>query len=94
MKLLSEAAQYALQAVVLMAQHPAEAHKVRAVAAQVRAFLGQTPVEVNRATLVPGYVGFYLVELQLPAVVNAGISDLSISAGGQDSNHVQLPLEP
>jgi hypothetical protein len=32
--------------------------------------------------------------VQLPPLVNLGTSELYISAGGQDSNRVQLPLEP
>jgi uncharacterized protein (TIGR03437 family) len=64
------------------------------VAASIRAFLDGSPVEVSRATLAPGYIGFYLVEVQLPAVTNAGVSELHIAAGGQESNHVQIVIEP
>ncbi len=64
------------------------------VAAQVGASLDRTPLEVTRATLVPGYVGFYLVEIQLPLAVNSGASELSIFARGQESNRVQIALEP
>lgn len=64
------------------------------VVAEVKATLDGNPLQVTRATLVPGYIGFYLVEVQLPAVVNAGTSELFISAAGQDSNRVQLTLEP
>jgi uncharacterized protein (TIGR03437 family) len=64
------------------------------VAASIRAFLDGSPVEVSRATLAPGYIGFYLIEVQLPAVVNAGVSELHIGAGGQESNHVQIVIEP
>jgi uncharacterized protein (TIGR03437 family) len=65
-----------------------------AVIAEVKATLDGNPLQVIRATLVPGYIGFYLVEVQLPAVVNAGTSELFISAAGQESNRVQLNLEP
>jgi len=64
-----------------------------AVVAEVKASLDGNALQVTRATLVPGYVGFYLVEVQLPAVVNVGTSELSISAAGQESNRVQLTLE-
>ncbi len=64
------------------------------VAASIRAFLDGSPVEVSRATLAPGYIGFYLIEVQLPAVVNAGVSALHIAAAGQESNHVQIVIEP
>jgi uncharacterized protein (TIGR03437 family) len=68
--------------------------KPPAVAATVRAFLDRTPAEVTRATLAEGYVGLYLVELQIPAIVNAGPVELYISADGQESNRVQIYLEP
>jgi len=64
------------------------------VAASIRAFLDGSPVEVSRATLAPGYIGFYLVEVQLPVVANMGMSELHIGAGGQESNHVQIVIEP
>lgn len=65
-----------------------------AVIAPVTAFLDRTPIQVTRATLAPGYIGFYLIEVQLPALVNAGPAELYIRAGGQDSNRVPLHLEP
>jgi len=64
------------------------------VAATVRAYLDRVPVQVTRAALAPGYIGFYLVELQLPAIVNAGQAELYITADGQESNRVQVVLEP
>jgi uncharacterized protein (TIGR03437 family) len=64
------------------------------VIADVKAYLDRTPVPVTRAVLAPGYIGFYLIELQLPALVNAGPAELYISAGGQDSNRVQIYIEP
>jgi uncharacterized protein (TIGR03437 family) len=64
------------------------------VIAAVKAYLDRTPIVVTRATLAPGYIGFYVVEVQLPAVVNAGQAELYISAGGQESNRVQVTVEP
>jgi uncharacterized protein (TIGR03437 family) len=52
------------------------------------------PVDVTRATLAPGYIGFYLIEVQLPALVNAGPAELYIDAGGRQSNRVPLYVEP
>lgn len=60
------------------------------VAAAVHVFLDTVPLEVKQAILAPGYIGFYLIEAELPAFVNAGASDLSIEAEGQDSNHVKI----
>ena len=65
----------------------------RAVAT-VHALLDSAPVEVTRATLAPGYVGFYLVEIQLPRIINAGSSELVLEAEGLQSNHVRVYLEP
>ncbi len=66
---------------------------VPAVVTPVSVYLDGSPVQVTRATLLPGYIGFYLIEVQLPSINNAGASDLYISAGGQESNHVQLVME-
>ena len=64
------------------------------VAASVKAYVDRVPVQVTRAALAPGYVGFYLIELQLPEIVNAGPAELYITADGQDSNRVQVVLQP
>ena len=65
-----------------------------AVAASVKAYVDRAPVEVKSATLAGGYVGLYLIELQLPAIVNAGPAELYVSADGQESNRVRIYLEP
>jgi uncharacterized protein (TIGR03437 family) len=64
------------------------------VAASVKAYLDRVPVQVTHAALAPGYIGFYLIEVQLPALVNAGPAELYITADGQESNRVQVVLEP
>jgi uncharacterized protein (TIGR03437 family) len=64
------------------------------VVAAVRAWVDSIPVTVTRATLAPGYIGFYLVELEVPELVNAGPAELYIEADGQASNHVRIHLEP
>jgi len=64
------------------------------VVATVHAYLDRVPVEVTQATLAPGYIGFYLIEIQLPQVVNGGAADLVLEAEGQQSNHVRLNVEP
>jgi uncharacterized protein (TIGR03437 family) len=63
------------------------------VAAQVHAYVNYEPVEVTRAVLAPGYVGLYLVEVQLPTVVNAGPATLRIEAEGHASNAVRIWLD-
>jgi uncharacterized protein (TIGR03437 family) len=65
-----------------------------AVAAQVKATLDGVSVPVIRAGLAPGYIGFYLVEVQLPSVVNFGGAELQLTADGHESNPVQILIEP
>jgi uncharacterized protein (TIGR03437 family) len=59
----------------------------------VTAFLDGAPVSVTRATLAPGYIGYYVVELQIPAIVNRGTAELRIVMNGEESNRVKLYLE-
>jgi uncharacterized protein (TIGR03437 family) len=60
------------------------------VAMPVRGRLDGQPIEIVKATLAPGYIGFYLVEFQLPNLVNSGASELVLEAGGVPSNSVRL----
>ncbi|MCU1326609.1 MAG: hypothetical protein JWN34_1979 [Bryobacterales bacterium] len=64
------------------------------VSGSIKAFLDGMPVEVTRATLAPGYVGYYIIELQVPRIVNRGAADLRLVMDGEESNHVRLYLEP
>jgi uncharacterized protein (TIGR03437 family) len=64
------------------------------VVAAVHAFLDRSPLEVTRAVLAPGYIGLYLVEVQLPAIVNAGPAELHLESEGRESNRVRVWLEP
>ncbi len=64
------------------------------VVAPVRAYLDRSPVEVTRAILAPGYIGLYLIDIQLPALVNSGSAELYIEAAGQPSNRVRITIEP
>jgi uncharacterized protein (TIGR03437 family) len=63
------------------------------VVTPVRAYLDGSPVPVTRATLAPGYIGYYLVEVQLPDIVNVGASELWIEAGGRSSNRVRIYVD-
>ena len=58
--------------------------------ANIRAFVNGAAVPVVRATLAPGFIGFYQVEIQLPAINNSGPAELYITADGVESNRVQL----
>ncbi|HSP69983.1 MAG TPA: hypothetical protein VLN48_19810 [Bryobacteraceae bacterium] len=73
---------------------PAPADIPHAVAAPVRAFLDRAPVLVTRAILAPGYIGMYLVEIEIPNIVNYGPAELYIETDGQPSNRVRVYIEP
>ena len=64
------------------------------VAATVRVYLDRAPVEVTRAVLAPGYIGFYLVEVEIPKIVNYGAAELYVEIDGQASNRVRVFIEP
>jgi uncharacterized protein (TIGR03437 family) len=64
------------------------------VVAPVTAWLDRVPVDVTRAVLAPGYVGTYLVEIEIPTIVNYGPAELYIEAAGQSSNRVRVYIEP
>ncbi|MCC6262294.1 MAG: hypothetical protein IT169_01860 [Bryobacterales bacterium] len=57
-----------------------------AVVAHVEAFVNGLRIPVIKATLAPGYAGIYLVELELPGVMDEGLAELRIVAGGNASN--------
>lgn len=71
---------------------PAPLENAPQVTAPVRVYVDREPVEVTRATLAPGYIGFYLVEITLPRIVNDGPAELFLQADGHESNRVQLYL--
>ncbi len=64
------------------------------VIAPVHAYFDGIALEVTKAVLAPGYIGLYLVEFQLPAIVNAGPAELYLEADGQQSNRVRIYTEP
>jgi uncharacterized protein (TIGR03437 family) len=73
---------------------PAPLENPPAVVATTRAFLAGEPVEVTRATLAPGYIGMYLIEVQLPSLVDRGTVDFYVEAQGRESNRIRIELEP
>jgi len=72
---------------------PAPVDSPPAVAAAVTAYLDGTPIRVTRATLAPTLIGNYLVELQLPSIVDRGVGELRIVVNGEESNRVKIYLE-
>jgi uncharacterized protein (TIGR03437 family) len=63
------------------------------VAASVRAYLDRQPVEVTKAVLAP-YIGYYLIEIEVPKIVNSGPAELYLEVGTQTSNRVRVYIEP
>jgi len=76
------------------AGQPAPFENPPAVAAPVRAWLGGVELTVRQATLAPGYTGFYLVQVELPALLDEGIHELAVEAGGIRSNPVRIYAVP
>ena len=76
------------------AGQPAPLDNQPRVVAGVRAYLDGVPVEVLRAALAPGYIGFYLVEVRLPGLINHGPAEFHVEVGDVGSNRVRLHLEP
>jgi uncharacterized protein (TIGR03437 family) len=64
------------------------------VAGKVHVYLDREPVEVTRAELAPGYVGFYLVEIAVPKISNYGPAELYLDVDGASSNRVRVYIEP
>ena len=74
---------------------PAPLENPPEVVTDVTAWLDGAPVQVTRrAVLAPGLIGFYLVEIEIPSIVNFGPAELYIEAEGQQSNHVRVYIEP
>lgn len=63
------------------------------VTGTVRAYLDRNPVDVTRAVLAP-YVGFYMVEIEIPKIVNYGPAELYLEVDSQPSNRVRVYIEP
>lgn len=63
------------------------------VAAPVVAYLDRQQVEVTKAVLAP-YIGYYLIEIEVPKIVNYGPAELYLEVGGQTSNRVRVYIEP
>lgn len=73
---------------------PAPLENAPRVIAPVRAYLDREPVEVKHSTLAPGFVGMYVVEIQVPSIVNRGTAELYIEVQDQQSNRIRIFLEP
>jgi uncharacterized protein (TIGR03437 family) len=73
---------------------PAPAQNPPRVVAPVRVWLSGQTLTVLRSELASGYVGFYLVEVQLPVVIDRGVQTLAVEADGKMSNTILLRVSP
>jgi uncharacterized protein (TIGR03437 family) len=73
---------------------PAPLENAPRVAGKVSVYLDRAPVEVTRAELAPGYVGFYLIEITVPKISNYGPAELYVDVDGNASNRVRVYIEP
>lgn len=69
---------------------PAPLEDAPRVTVPLRATLDGVPLKVSRATLAPGYIGYYLVEVELPELLDSGASELVVEASGISSNRVRV----
>lgn len=69
---------------------PAPLEDAPRVTVPLRASLDGVPLKVSRATLAPGYIGYYLVEVELPELLDSGASELVVEAAGISSNRVRV----
>lgn len=60
----------------------------------VAAYLDGAPLRVLSSTLAGGYIGTYVVRIELPAIVNSGTAELVLNCVGKSSNPVRIFLEP
>ena len=72
---------------------PAPASNPPRVAAEVKVTIDGVALEEVEARLAPGYVGFYLIEARLPAMLDSGPAELRVQAGGSLSGPVRVYVE-
>ncbi len=73
---------------------PAPLDNPPATVRPVHAYLNGIPLKVTSSTLAGGYIGTYIVQAEIPAVLNFGVGELTIEVGGQQSNAVRIFTEP
>jgi uncharacterized protein (TIGR03437 family) len=71
---------------------PAPAAQPPEVIAPIGVYFDREPLEVLRAVLAPGYTGVYLIEVELPVLLYSGLAELYVTAAGQSSNRVWVPV--
>jgi uncharacterized protein (TIGR03437 family) len=65
-----------------------------ATIAPVSAYLDGAPLKVVSSTLAAGYIGVYMVRAELPAILNSGTAELTITSADKISNKVRIFVDP
>jgi uncharacterized protein (TIGR03437 family) len=60
----------------------------------VRAYLNGIPLKVLSASLAGGYIGTYMVQAEVPTMLNFGVGELTLEVGGRLSNAVRIFTQP
>jgi uncharacterized protein (TIGR03437 family) len=60
----------------------------------VRAYLNGIPLRVVSSALAGGYIGTYIVQAEIPGVLNFGVGELALTVGGRTSNAVRIFTQP
>ena len=73
---------------------PAPLENPPATVRAVKVYLNGAPLRVISSTLAGGYIGTYMIEVEVPSVLNSGTAELTLEAGGRTSNAVRIYTEP
>jgi uncharacterized protein (TIGR03437 family) len=60
----------------------------------VHAYLNGIPLKVVSSALAGGYIGTYIVQAEIPSVLNFGVGELTLEVSGRTSNAVRIFTEP
>jgi uncharacterized protein (TIGR03437 family) len=73
---------------------PAPLENPPATARPVRAYLNGIPLKVVSSGLAAGYIGTYMVQAEIPSLLNFGVGELMLEVDGRLSNAVRIFTEP
>jgi uncharacterized protein (TIGR03437 family) len=73
---------------------PAPLDNPPATVRPVRAYLNGIPLKVVSSALAGGYIGTYMVQAEIPTLLNFGVGELTLEVGGRLSNTVRIFTEP
>jgi uncharacterized protein (TIGR03437 family) len=73
---------------------PAPIENPPATARPVRAYLNGIPLRVVSSGLAGGYIGTYIVQAEIPAMLNFGVGELTLGVESRLSNTVRIFTQP